>query len=331
MNEKLLKFKERLQGNRLNFNRKLITFSFFLIISSTFWILNALSKEYITVLNYPVEYKNFPNNKLVTGELPSSLQLRVKGYGFTLLQYKMIPVLKPIIFNVKSFALKKLYDDNHSDFYILTSSSEQQIQNQIKYDITILKIQPDTLYFNLDDVVSKKVPIKSKIKVSFEQQYMLSKSIDIFPDSITITGSESVLDTTFYIYTKNYNFRNLNSSIRRNVGLEKIDNIKYSNNRVAIELLVEKYTESQIEIPINIRNLPDSLELIIFPENVSINFKVVLSRFNNINESQFDASVNFDDVEFSLSNKLKVKLLEYPKDILSIDYSPKNIEYILKK
>jgi len=331
LNKKLLKLKKRLQGNRLNLNRRLITFSIFLIISSTFWILNALSKEYVTVLNYPVKYTNFPGNKVMIGELPSSLQLKVKGYGFTLLQYKMIPVLKPIIFNVKSFALNKLYDDNHSDFYILTSYAEHQIENQIKYDITILKIQPDTLYFNLADVVSKKVPVKSKIKISFEQQYMLSESINIFPDSITITGPESVLDTTFYIYTKNYNFRNLNNTIRKNVGLEKNDNLKYSDKRVVIELLVEKYTESQIKVPINIRNLPDSLELIIFPENVSINFKVVLSRFNNINESQFDASVNFDDVEFSLSNKLKVKLQEYPKDILSIDYSPKNIEYILKK
>jgi len=331
LNARLLKFKEKITSDRFNLRRKLITFSIFLLISSTFWLLNALSNDYPAIITYPVEFTDFPENKVLVGDLPESLQLRVKGKGFTILQYKLFPIIRPLKFKLDEFKLRRLNSKNDFDFYILTRTLDQKIEKGIKSDISLISIQPDTLFFQFADVISKKVAVKSNIKLLFDKQYMLSGKVITEPDSVKITGPKSILDTTYCVYTKEHIFRKLNDPIERNIGLEKIDNINFSEKRVKIKINVEKFTESKIEIPIEVINMPDSVELVILPENITINYKVVLSKYNNIEASQFKAVVDYEDINFSISNKLKVKLSKYPKEIFAADYSPKNIEYILKK
>ncbi len=331
MNARILKIKEKIKSNRFDLKRKFSTFSIFLIIASTFWLLNTLSNEYNTVIKYPVEFTGTPEGKVLVGELPDKLYLRVRGKGFTLLQYKIFPVIKPIKFKLNTFSFKKLSNKNDYEFYVLTNTIEHKIESKIKSDISLISIQPDTLYFQFTKVITKKVAVKPNLKISFDKQYMLSGNIVTIPDSIYITGPKSILDTTGFVYTKANSLRGLNESIRRNVGLEKIDNVQFSTKRVNIKIKVEKYTESKIKIPIEIINMPDSMELVIMPQNITVNYKVVLSKYEDINKTQFKAVVNYNDVNFTLTNKLKVYLKRYPKDIFSIDYSPKNIEFILKK
>lgn len=331
MNARLLKFKEKLTADRFNLKRKLITFSIFLLISTTFWILNALSDEYLAVISYPVEFSEFPEGKVLVGDLPENMQFRVKGKGFALLQYKFFPIIQPLEIDLNEIKLKKLSSENEFDYFILTRSLDQQIEKGIKSDISVLSIQPDTLFFKFASVITKKVPVKSNLKLSFEKQYMLSGPVVSVPDSVNITGPKSILDTIFFVYTSENSFRNLNDPIERNVAIEKIENVTLSEKRVNVIINVEKYTEAKLEIPIDVINMPDSIDLVILPEKIAINYKVVLSKYNKINASQFQAVVDYNDINFSISNKLKVKLSKFPKEIFAADYTPKNIEYIVKK
>ena len=71
---------------RLRLDRRVVVFLFFLVVSSIFWLLSALDKEYTVDLRYPVRYTNFPDKQVLVGELPSDLELTVSTYGFTLVK-----------------------------------------------------------------------------------------------------------------------------------------------------------------------------------------------------------------------------------------------------
>lgn len=61
--------------------------SFFIafIAALFFWLLTKLSKEYQTVISFPVEYVNIPQDKLIQAAPTKQLDILVKATGFRLL------------------------------------------------------------------------------------------------------------------------------------------------------------------------------------------------------------------------------------------------------
>ena len=69
----------------------------FLCVSSavTFWIFNALNKEYTTTINYPVRFVVDETKRTFTEKPPQSIPLEVTGGGWILLRYLLHIYVKP--------------------------------------------------------------------------------------------------------------------------------------------------------------------------------------------------------------------------------------------
>ncbi len=81
--------KKFLEKKNIKMDRKLIIFLFFVVLSTIFWFLNQLEDEYVTDISLPVHYTNFPSDKILVNELPDHLDLRVRAFGYKLLEYKI--------------------------------------------------------------------------------------------------------------------------------------------------------------------------------------------------------------------------------------------------
>lgn len=335
MDTGLLKlFRKIIHREKIKFSQKLLIFLFFILVSTIFWFLNALSKDYNTTISYPVHFTNFPKDKILVNKLPSHILLHVNSYGFTLLQHKLKKSLLPIIFNVNSFALNKVPLSNHdigtSKFYILTSLAKQKIANQLSSEIKIIDISPDTLIFQFANIIKKKVRVKPMLKIDFEKQFMLKGKITIHPDSIILSGPYTILDTIDRVKTKYYFLNKLNKTIKKNLEICDIKNVKFSKKRVIVKVPVEKYTEASLNVQIEVKNLPDSLYLKTFPNDVKISYLVGFSNYDKTKPHHFKAIVDYKSIENNLNNKkIKVKIVKFPRFINSMKHYPKNVEYII--
>ncbi|NOZ46540.1 MAG: hypothetical protein GXO79_07125 [Chlorobi bacterium] len=317
---------------RQKIDRKVIIFLFFLCISTFFWLLNALSKEYITNIHYPVRYSNFPKNKVLVGDLPVKLDIRVKAFGFTLLKYKIKPSLAPINLDLRSTTFYQSSNlHKTANYYILTRYERDKIDKQLSSEIQVIEISPDTIHFQFVNVIQKKIPVKANLNVAYEKQFMQNGKIIIEPDSIIIKGPQTILDTINYFKTKNEKFVNVSDTITENVELLTIKNVKTSKSKVKIIWPVEKFTETTIFIPIEISNLPDTLNMTIFPKKLKVSFLVALSNYEKVKEFMFKAFVDYSKINESLNDKLKIELIKYPDFISSIKQYPLNVEYIIEK
>ena len=65
-------------------DRNLFTFLIFLVLSTGFWFLNALQKDYTTTVEYPVEFTNIPEGFILKESKAKELQLKVKAGGFNI-------------------------------------------------------------------------------------------------------------------------------------------------------------------------------------------------------------------------------------------------------
>ncbi len=318
----------KLTGLRLD--RRVMVFLFFLVISTIFWFLSALGREYTARIIYPVRYTNFPENLVMVGEPPSSLELTVNSYGYTLVRYYVSRRLMPIVFDVNSFSLNRLPDTETRNFYILSSVATNRIAGQLGADIEILDIRPDTLFFSFTDMTSRKLPVKPVLDLDFDQQFMVKGNILVEPDSVTVHGPASVIDTMKFVPTMATAIRGLNESARKNIELADIDKLDFSQRRVLVSIPVEQFTEAGIKIPVEVANLPDTLTMKTFPADITVSYLVALTDYDKVNAQLFRAMVDYNSPPTG-PGRLAVRLVNRPDFIRSVRYSPQSVDFIIER
>lgn len=323
--------KNQLSRVKFKLDRKVLVFLFFLVLSTMFWFLNELSKDTTTLITYPVKYNNIPGNKVLVRELPGEFDLLVKAPGFSLLKHKMTGRLTPIVFDISHYSYNIFSDGTASKFFILTSGSLARINQQFGSDFKVLDISPDTLVFEFDERVQKKVPVKINTDVEFGQQYMIGGNITSQPDSVIISGPGVVIDTIEWVEAQSQKFTSVDQDIKKSIGLIPIKNVDFSTRKVIIIVPVERFTEARFSVPVNVVNIPDTLELKTFPGSINVTCRVPLSDYDKLTVNLFRAIVDYSVIKSNYSNKIKVRLSSAPEYVSNIQIYPISVEFIVEK
>ena len=315
---------------RIKNDRKLVIFLICFGIATFFWFLNALEKEYTVEISFPVRFTNLPQNKILANDLPDHFVLEVRSFGFTLLRYKLSMAFSPLVFNVNDFTGNVMENSNNSFYAIPSKQYRNRLADQVSNEFNITGIQPDTIYFRFDEVVSRKLKVVPDISYEFKKQHFLTGNIKTEPDSVNVQGPKAILDTLQLVKTVSQQYKGLEKTIQKNVLLREIKNLKFSTKRVAITIPVEEYTEKQLLVPVSINNLPDSIHVNLFPAEVKVSFMAGLSRFSDIKPTDFKASVSYEDLQNKM-DYLPVQLEKIPAYLKSVKYLPEKIEYLIEK
>ena len=311
-------------------DKRIITYLVCVGIATIFWLLNALSKNYTVDLTFPVRYTNMPKNKILVNEPPDKFTLQVNSYGFTLLRHKLKLSFSPLVFNVNDFTRNMMENTKQSEYTILTSQYMEEIADQLSSELKVLSISPDTVHFNFDQIINKKVKVYPDVQIELKKQYQLSGPVRTKPDSVLVSGPRSVLDTLKQVTTKYQYFKSVSEAIQRNVSLAEYDNLQIENKRIVLNIPIEEYTESQMLIPLFIENKPDSLNLKLFPNRVKVSFLVGLSRYSEILPEDFKLVVTWSEISRDKS-RLKVDTQAIPPFVKSVKIVPDEVEYLIEK
>jgi hypothetical protein len=309
---------------------KLVIFLICIGISFFFWTLLTLSKTYTTQIVFPVKYTNLPKDKIISSSPPESFKLSVNAYGFTLFRHKLKMSFSPILINVNEITNHIPEKNNLSRYSVSTNDNRNIIEDQVSSEIRILNIYPDSIKFLFDDIIEEKIVVKPVADITLAKQYILQKELYTTPDSVTVKGPRSIVDTLKFVSTKRKRFRDLTNSVNRNTLLKEIPGIEIAQKRVALNIPVEQSTEANCEIPIILKNVPDSFSVKIFPGKIKVSYMVGLSQYENIGTASFRAVIDFNNRN-KVNDKLPITIEKYPNQIFSLDFTPKRVEYILEK
>ena len=136
------------KGVRL-INRNVLVFTVFLFLSFIFWYLNSLGKELETDIRYPVKYTNAPKNKELDKDLPSKLNLFLKGPGYSILRFKISGNNAPVVIDFSEVNYRHVQNNKPSEYYLVTSGLILGFNSQLKSACKITSVKPDTLFFSL--------------------------------------------------------------------------------------------------------------------------------------------------------------------------------------
>src|SRR5699024_2775713 len=119
----------------------------------------------------------------------------------------------------------------------------------------------------------KKIPLVSKINIQYAPGYSSEKGVVLQPESIKISGPESVLDTITHLFTERITRKEVDSDLKDEVALRSpLNTLTLYQENVNYQVQVEKFTERQLRIPIKIINAPEGVNISLYPPTVQITF-----------------------------------------------------------
>ncbi|MCB0473492.1 MAG: YbbR-like domain-containing protein [Flavobacteriaceae bacterium] len=307
--------------------RRIRMLVFFIALSSLFWILIKLSREYTDIVQVDLNYINLPKDRMLQGEVPEKIDVFVKDYGFNLIKYQLFK--KSITVDLTSVKKKK------GDLYFIdTDALAKQIKKQLSSEIEISDIEPDTLFFHFAVSRSKQVPVMPDLDLSYQMGYQLLGGLEIDPKAVTVSGPEETIDTIYQVYTEKKQLSDLNSNIDISIMLKKMpvsSNITYSVDHVKIFGRVEKFTEEKFEIPFEIRNIPDNHILQTFPDKVEVVFKVGITDYNKIDKNDFLVVCDYKKTADNGLNYLIPEVIKKPGIVSEVRVLRETIDFFIKK
>jgi hypothetical protein len=310
--------------------RRIITFLFFVVLSTVFWFVRSLSEQYETDVNYPVRYVNLPENKVLIGKMPDKLYLKVRAKGFSILKSKLSLHIIPLRFNVNSFALNSIGIDT---FFIVTGSVKEILSGELG-NMTILDISPDTLFFKFTEMVVKKVAVLPKLAMNdkfFQQQFMQNGNIVVSPDSIIISGPGTLVKSINHVFTELLDFTNLTDTTVVECNLQILDRVTYSQKIVSVSIPVDRFTEVENELTVVPVNVPDSLNMIAIPGQITITYRICLSNYNKLLNNPLRPIIDYSAIQKKRLTRLTVFLVDTPHIISNIQFSPKETEFLITR
>jgi YbbR domain-containing protein len=303
---------------------RFVTFSICLLIATFLWLLNALGKNYTTTISYPVKYSNPPQQVYLSNTPPSKFNLLVEAHGFTLLRLKLA-----IFSSLKIDLAEFIQDPGQTRIEIPSERLINQIATQMDNDISIIDISPRLIALNFDPLIKKSVPVEPQVSLNLKPQHFLTGPILATPASIELSGPSGILDTLSKLTTELLVVNEPDSHIEKTVAVIVPLNTKLSNDRVKISIPVEKFTEKTITLPVQVTNRPEKVIIKLFPPQINLSFMVGLSLYEEMNEEDFSATVDYSGISDGNAT-LEVVIEKHPPFIQSLKVNPASIEYLIE-
>ena len=301
-----------------------------LLISISLWLLIKFSEDYLFTIQIPISFTNIPPDRILIDKDTIILTASMKTQGINALYYHFFD--KKDIIKIDYSLLKNKENTNKTNIQFNSSQLLKIIDKQFDYKHEITSLSPENISLSFEKTYFKVVPIKLNTQLQFEDQFMLYDTIKLTPNKVCISGTEKMLKNIDHLTTEPIILNNLNANQSIFISLanpEKESDLKLFVDKIKVNIAVEKFTESSIEVPVIISNGNNKLKL--FPDKVKITYMVALKDFKKINKDLFDVEVNGNLGKSDENNKLKVELVKSPGFIKVTKIYPDNVEYIIFK
>ncbi len=194
-------------------------------------------------------------------------------------------------------------------------------------------ISKDTIYLKIGRLKTKKVPLTPLLDIKYRLGYNIAEDIKVTPDSILISGPELQLKNIHSINLKTLILKDIHKNIDKicTVVLPKnSDKIKTNTKTANVKIVVDKFTEGKVIVPVLIENAPKE-KITIFPKTVKVVFNIRLKSFNKITPASFKITCDYQQAKKNDLTYLIPKITLKPEEVSSVRIVPEKIDFLIYK
>lgn len=310
-------------------------FSVFLVcvvLSSLMWGSIKLTREYEAPLKYRIVPVNVPPGKILTGMPDSVITLTLFARGIDLYSGLIFNRKNVLIVDLTKIRLQR-QGDQYTGF-VKSSAIFKSVAAQLPAGSRLVSMDTDTLHFVFNKSFRRKVPVHPELVLDFMPQYQLYDSLEVRPDSVFVSGLRSIVDTIHHVSTVRKSIKGLNSNYSVILELEKpqvVPPVTLSTDSVTVTIHVEKFTEADIEVPVELYSGDKAVSYRTFPEKVRLTCRVSMRDYKRLDASLFTVAVDYALAMESRKNRVPVEVKRKPSFARVIRTDPEKVEILLLK
>jgi hypothetical protein len=318
---KLVRFiKAILRTKRLN------AFFLFFIMAFFILILVKLSNNYTNVLQFNIELNDVPDDIVIEAQEDIKLLVEFEASGFFWMKYVFKNPTVKLSLTDDFFVYEKLYKIN-------SETAVKAIREQLSLRIKDFNLINKNLKIAFDTYSVKKVPVRANTEISFENGFGSLKPYQLSMDSVKVIGPKDIIDTISFISNQKAKFEKVNTSISKVLKLN-VDNFPESIKLIPDELTIkvegERFTEGDMDIDVQLINVPSKLSINYFPKTIKVTYTVPLNDYKSINTSDFKITADYNKAS-TINNYLFPELLVLNSKIKDARMKQTKLEYIITK
>jgi YbbR domain-containing protein len=286
------------------------------------WFSVAMSEQYQVPVTVPLELEGIPAGKAIRTAVPPALQLKLRGTGWQLASLLWASNLR-LEFSLQMFQGAK-------QTITRTDVAERVAARP---GIQLVDMSPEYVLVELEREGSKTVPVALDCQVSFKEGYGQVGPNQVTPDSVTVSGAESLLRSVDAWSTVHGAFENVRSAVEDDLVLAPSTTFRLSLStpRVHVRINVEPFAEKTLSgLPVEAAAVAPNRELILIPPKIDLVVRGGIKQLANVGVGDFRVSVNYRNVLADSSGTVDADV-EAPSGMQVVSKKPERLQYVVRK
>lgn len=252
--------------------------------ATTFWFFNAMNKSYDTRVDYPLSYTFAEDSVVVIEPLAKQIKIDVTSGGWNLIRKTLRINATPI--NIPL--------DNPTEIKFLTRSSLIPMISDQLDGLRLIYVVTDTLFFNIEDKVTRKLPVLvDSISIPLSQSYRMVSPISCSVDSAIVSGPKStMLEMPDYVQL-DFSNMNIDGNFDDELGYFVGDHVVVDPPEATVKFQVAKFLAREINIPLELLDFPQDSSSYLADSSILLYYTIMEEDEDDVNESDFSVTVDY--------------------------------------
>jgi len=288
-------------------------------VALVFWILVKLSQTYTSEKHVKLSFR-VPQEQAFTQAPPEDMVIKMEGTGWDLMFE---------FFSSPSISLQ--YDlVDRTGINLSRNQLRSDLQDALfSRDLNVTDINYDRLELQLEQKVTRRLPIWLRTDLTLAPEYQLRKPPRTNPDSVSVTGPGSIVDSLLFWETDSLVVTDLKASIETTVPLQvPPPEISLDPRAVQVIIAVEQFTQKSLFVTLDVVNASDSIQ--IFPRQISVTCVLGISQYDKVTSKDFGFQIDLANADPKAeNNSVPIELVRRPDSVRVVQFTPKAAKYFI--
>jgi len=277
------------------------------LLSFVLWLSLTLQEQRMVNVEVPVEVSDVPEDRAMVERPPSTVRVQVRGTGLDLIRLIFDP--PPIRVPATEERVEVL------EALTLPRASDAQVES----------VSPSAIELKTEPRIQQQLPVRPRLNVKTAENHELIDEPEVSPDSITVSGAQSIVNTLSSWPTDALVLKNVRDTVRKTVALKDTLNglVERGEKQVTIEARAGKFAVETRKVTVEVTGIPTGQDLVTLqPSDIRIQYRVLFDQlFASRRSSEFFATVSYSQIRSDTTGFVEPRI-HVPSNLVIRDPEP---------
>ena len=302
--------------------RNLLSYMLCFLVAFAFWLFIAMDDVTERCYELKVELDNVPDSVVVLENVPSSINVVMKGRGTQFLKYYFSRVPE------MHLDFRQYASPSRNLINISRTKLDSRIREMFGQNVNIIVVSPDSINLHYTTGKGIRVPLRVLANISTSPECVLAGPAVADVDSVTVyLGHDAPRLKQKYAETETLTLDDVSDTTVVEVAVLQRPNIRIIPEKVKVTVPVEMLVARTATVPVTVTNVPEGERVLTYPATVSVQY-LVPTRMSTM-DFRAKALVDFKKIRRG-ATRAHVSLSDIPEGLKVVSLSHDSVEYVIE-